>query len=359
METELRLRGLFERQRAAFAAQPFPSVMQRKTHLRALKSQLLRYQDELVAAISRDFGFRAPAETQMMDVLGSVLEINHALSHVGRWMRSRRRSTELLFMSNSLRVQYQPKGVVGVIVPWNFPVYLALGPLAAALAAGNRVLLKLSEATPATNEVLASLLAEAFSEEWVAVVGAELEDPNFFTALPFDHIVFTGSPAVGRAVMRTAAQNLTPVTLELGGKSPALLLPGCDPRDAANRIAHGKAVNAGQICIAPDYALVPQAQVVVESFRHGNRTQRPRSHVDERLRVELAHKDWISRADVSRNVVQSIDAAGSPPTGVPVGFRATRRGSDTGSRQGSVHSRQSVPEPANSKPPSLALLEID
>ena len=267
METELRLRGLFERQRAAFAAQPFPSVMQRKTHLRALKSQLLRYQDELVAAISRDFGFRAPAETQMMDVLGSVLEINHALSHVGRWMRSRRRSTELLFMSNSLRVQYQPKGVVGVIVPWNFPVYLALGPLAAALAAGNRVLLKLSEATPATNEVLASLLAEAFSEEWVAVVGAELEDPNFFTALPFDHIVFTGSPAVGRAVMRTAAQNLTPVTLELGGKSPALLLPGCDPRDAASRIAHGKAVNAGQICIAPDYALVPRAQV--EAFVAG------------------------------------------------------------------------------------------
>jgi coniferyl-aldehyde dehydrogenase len=254
---EMRMHELFNQQRAAFAAHPFPDPAQRKTYLKALKRQLQRYQDQLVDALSRDFGFHAPAETRMMDILGSVLEINHAISHVRRWMRSRRRSTELLFLSNSLRIHYQPKGVVGVIAPWNFPVYLALGPLAAALAAGNRVMLKLSESTPATNAVLTNLLAEAFPEDWVAVVGAELEDPNLFTELPFDHIVFTGSPAVGRAVMRTAAQNLTPVTLELGGKSPALLLPGCNPREAATRIAHGKGVNAGQICIAPDYALVP------------------------------------------------------------------------------------------------------
>jgi hypothetical protein len=179
----------------------------------------------LADAMSQDFGYRAPAESKMLDILGSTLEINHALRHLGRWMKPRRRSTELLFLSNRLRVTYQPKGVVGVIVPWNFPIYLALGPLAAALAAGNRVMIKMPEVTPATNACLRRLLAEAFAEDQVAVVGEELLDPNAFTSLPFNHIVFTGSPAVGRIVMRTAAEHLTPVTLELGGKSPAVVLP--------------------------------------------------------------------------------------------------------------------------------------
>jgi coniferyl-aldehyde dehydrogenase len=176
-------------------------------------------------------------------------------------MRPSGRATELLFATNSLRVTYQPKGVVGVIVPWNFPLYLALGPLAAALAAGNRVMIKMPEVTPATNAVLRRMLGEAFAEEHVALVGEELADPNAFTSLPFNHIVFTGSPAVGRIVMRTAAANLTPVTLELGGKSPALVARGYPIAEAATRIAHGKATNCGQICVSPDYALVPSERV--------------------------------------------------------------------------------------------------
>ena len=260
-EASLRIGQLFDAQQRAFAANPYPSLDERRTNLRALKKQLSRYQDLLAEAMSEDFGFRAPAESKMLDILGSTLEISHALSHLKRWMKPSRRATELLFLSNSLRVTYQPKGVVGVITPWNFPLYLALGPVAMALAAGNRVMLKMPEITPKTNAMLRRMLAEVFSEDLVALVGEELEDPNAFTSLPFNHIVFTGSPAVGRIVMRTAAANLTPVTLELGGKSPAVVLPDYSVREAATRITHGKTTNSGQICVSPDYALVPRAKV--------------------------------------------------------------------------------------------------
>ena len=258
MQATERLAHVLAAQRRAFDAQPCPAAEERRALLRTLKRQLARYQDVLAEAIDRDFAGRAHAETKMLDVLPTTLEINHALMHLDRWMRPQRRSAELLFLSNRLHVAYQPKGVVGVIATWNFPLYLSLGPLAAALAAGNRVMLKMPEATPATNAVLRAMLAQAFTEDRVAIFGEELEDPSAFSALPFDHLIFTGSPAVGRLVMRQAAENLTPVTLELGGKSPALVLRGASVRNAARRVAHGKGVNCGQICVAPDYALVPR-----------------------------------------------------------------------------------------------------
>ncbi len=260
-EATVRVARLFAAQRAAFEADPFPPAEARRAKLKALKQQISRYQDVLVAAMSQDFGFRAPAESKMLDLLGATLDANHAISQLKRWMKPSRRATELLFLSNSLQVTYQPKGVVGVIVPWNFPVYLAVGPLIAALAAGNRVMLKMPEITPATNTALARLLGEIFREDEVAVVGEELVDPGVFTSLPFNHIVFTGSPGVGKIVMRTAADNLTPVTLELGGKSPAVVTRNYPVADAAKRIAHGKATNCGQICVAVDYALVPRERV--------------------------------------------------------------------------------------------------
>jgi len=258
---QARLSGLFAAQQRAFLDQPYPSAAQRRGHLKALKKQLLRYQGVLAEAIDRDYGARALAETQMLDILPTTLEINHAIANVERWMRPNRRSTELLFLSNSLRVTYQPKGVVGIVATWNFPVYLSIGPLAAALAAGNRVLIKMPDVTPATNATLKQMLGEAFSEEQVALVGEELQDPSVFTALPFDHLIFTGSPAVGKIVMRQAAENLTPVTLELGGKSPAVVLRDYPVREAARRIAHGKGINCGQICVSPDYALVPRERI--------------------------------------------------------------------------------------------------
>lgn len=254
-----RLQAVFQQQQDACLAHPYPSVGERQDRLRALKRQLLRYQDVLIAAIDQDFGGRAAAETKMLDILPTTLEINHAITHLRRWMRPSRRHTELLFVSNSLQVRYQPKGVVGVIATWNFPVYLALGPMAAALAAGNRVMLRMPDNMPRTTATLRQLLTEVFPQHLVAVFGDEQGDPNEFTALPFNHIVFTGSPAIGRVVMGQAAKNLTPVTLELGGKSPAVVLPDYSMRDAAKRIAHGKGVNCGQICVAPDYAMVPRA----------------------------------------------------------------------------------------------------
>ena len=268
-----RMQDVFERQREAFRSHPFPTLAERKAKLKTLRSLLQRYQDPIVAAVSADFGGRAPAETKLAEVLGPVLEINHALHALRGWMKPRRRSTELLFLGNSARVNYQPKGVVGVIGAWNFPLYLSVGPLVAALAAGNRVMIKMSELSPRSTELLAKMLAEGFAEDEIAVFGGEVAQAQAFSQLPFNHIVFTGSPAVGHHIMRAASQNLTPVTLELGGKSPALVSAAGPLAAAAERIAHGKAFNSGQICVSPDYALVPRGQVdafasaVQESFR--------------------------------------------------------------------------------------------
>ncbi|MCU4377632.1 coniferyl aldehyde dehydrogenase [Acinetobacter haemolyticus] len=253
--------AIFAQQSAAFAAQPYPDLDTRRSKLFNLKKQIIRYQDVIAAAINTDFSSRSIDESKLLDLLGSVLEAEHAIRHLRKWMRPSKRSTELLFLSNRLRVQYQPKGVVGVVVPWNFPVYLALGPLIAAIAAGNRVMVKLPEITPATNAVMKRMLAEVFTEDEVAIFGEEVTDPSLFTTLPFNHIVFTGSPAIGRVVMRAAAENLTPVTLELGGKSPALISRHYPLADAAKRVLHGKATNCGQICVSPDYALVPRDKV--------------------------------------------------------------------------------------------------
>ena len=256
-----RLQAVRERQALAFRAQPYPSAAERRARLKALRAALRSHQDRLAEAMSDDFGGRSQFESKMADVLGPVLEINHALGHLGRWMRSRRRRTELLFATNTAYVMYQPKGVVGIIAPWNFPVYLALGPLIAALAAGNRAMIKMSEYTPRTSEAVRALLADCFPEDEVAVFGGGVAAAQAFSALPFDHLVFTGSPAVAPHVMRAAAANLTPVTLELGGKSPAIVAPGADFTAAARAIAHGKTFNCGQICVSPDYALVPKARV--------------------------------------------------------------------------------------------------
>jgi coniferyl-aldehyde dehydrogenase len=254
------MRDVFNLQRRAFEADPYPDLEARKSKLRRLVNALRRHQNAIVATVNADFGVRSAAETRLIEVLGPVLEARHALSHLRRWMRPRRRSTELLFLGNGAWVAYQPKGVVGIIGTWNFPVYMTLGPLIAALAAGNRAMIKASEFSPRTTTLLASMLAECFNEDEVAVFGGAVAAAQAFNALPFNHLVFTGSPRVGREVMRAAAENLTPVTLELGGKSPAIVGPGADLSDAALRIAHGKAFNAGQICVSPDYALVPRGK---------------------------------------------------------------------------------------------------
>ena len=267
------MKATFRRQQAAYLQHPYPTLSERREKLKALKAALQRNQHPIAAAVSEDFGGRSPSETLLTEVAGPVLEINHALSSLARWMKPRRRHTELLFLTNRAWVMYQPKGVVGVITPWNFPLYLSVGPLVAALAAGNRVMIKMSEFTPRTTELLSRMLRDCFAEDEVAVFGGEVEAAQAFSALPFNHIVFTGSPAVGVHVMRAASANLTPVTLELGGKSPALVSASASVEEAAKRIAHGKTFNSGQICVSPDYALVPRDRIepfvaaVAQSFR--------------------------------------------------------------------------------------------
>lgn len=255
------LQALFDAQRAAYAANPMPPAAQRQQWLKALKDLLNNERQALIDAISQDFSHRSADETLFAELMPSLHGIHYASKHLKGWMKPSRRAVGIAFQPASAKVIYQPLGVVGVIVPWNYPLYLAIGPLVGALAAGNRVMLKLSESTPATGELLKTLLARIFPEDLVCVVLGEAEVGMAFSKLRFDHLLFTGATSIGKHVMRAAAEHLTPVTLELGGKSPAIVSADVPLKDAAERIAFGKALNAGQTCVAPDYVLVPEDRV--------------------------------------------------------------------------------------------------
>lgn len=255
------MRALLQRQRLAWQGGGPPSLAQRKDDLRKLKALILTHQREIEDALVSDFGHRARHETAIMELLPVVNAINHQLRHLRRWMRPQRRHVPLHFQPAQAWVMHQPLGVVGIMAPWNYPLSLALLPLATALAAGNRVMIKPSEFTPASSELLLRLLHAAFEPEQVSVVCGGTEVAQAFATLAFDHLVFTGSTEVGRAVMRAASEHLVPLTLELGGKSPALVGPGSDLAHAAACIAHGKLANGGQICIAPDYVLLHEADL--------------------------------------------------------------------------------------------------
>lgn len=248
-------------QQARFMAEPMPSLQQRLDKLKALKSALLSAKEPLCNALGQDYGQRSPHDTLMADILPCVMNLNYTIKHLKKWMKPSRRHSGLMLAPAKVEVIYQPLGVVGIVVPWNFPVMLSLGPLITAIAAGNRAMIKLSEFTPRTNSVLRELLSETFSHDEVAVFEGEADTAAAFTALPFDHLLFTGSTTVGRHVMRAAADNLTPVTLELGGKTPALIAPDMPLGMAVERMVYGKSLNAGQICVAPDYVLVPEEKV--------------------------------------------------------------------------------------------------
>lgn len=257
LETE-RLRRLLHAQRQAYHHQPMPSSGQRIHALKALKESLLMHRQQLLHAIDKDFGGRSHDETDFAELLPCVMNIDFTIKRVSSWMKTSRRHRGWLFFPGRNQVYYQPLGVVGIMVPWNYPIQLSLLPLVSALAAGNRAIIKLSEFSPATNRVIKELLANAFSEEQVAIIEGEVDVATDFAEQPWDYLIFTGSTPVGRKVMAAAAQNLTPVTLELGGKSPAIIGLHTDIAVAAERICFGKSMNAGQTCIAPDYVLLPQ-----------------------------------------------------------------------------------------------------
>lgn len=257
----MELRRLYQAQRKAFVSSPAPGLRTRLESLTRLSATLTQQSPEIAAAISTDFGNRSRHETYLLEMVPIQNAIRHALKNLDRWMRPQRRRVTWVFQPGKAWVQYQPLGIVGIISPWNYPISLAVLPLVDALAAGNRVLLKPPEQTPNLSALLKRLLGQTFAEDEVAVVegGPDIAEP--FSRLPFDHLFFTGGTAVGRRVMMAAAENLTPVTLELGGKCPVLVCPDYPMERAARDIAFGKLANAGQTCIAPDYALVPAARV--------------------------------------------------------------------------------------------------
>ncbi len=250
------LQHCFEGQRAAFRGK-MPGYGERREALRSLENALLKHKSQIVSAISDDFGGRAAEETLALELFPTLAEIRYAISHLKRWMEPRRAPVSWQFWPARAEVLYQPLGVVGILSAWNYPLFLSYAPLANALAAGNHVMLKPSEFAPRTGELLRSIAAELFSPDYVTIVLGEAETGSEFSRLRFDHLLYTGSARVGKLVMRAAAENLTPVTLELGGKSPAIIHEDYQLRRAAERILAGKLYNAGQTCVAPDYVLVP------------------------------------------------------------------------------------------------------
>jgi coniferyl-aldehyde dehydrogenase len=255
------MRAAFDRQHAASRAEPAPDAGARRRLLATLGDLILNNREAIAAAIAQDFGGRAQAETELLEIVPALRGIRHARKSLARWMKDERRAVDIVFQPARAWVRHEPLGVIGIIAPWNYPLLLALSPLTDAIAAGNRAMVKPSELTPAFSDLLARLVADRFDPANVTVITGGIEIAQAFSALPFDHLLFTGSTAVGRRVMRAAADNLTPVTLELGGKSPAIVGPDYSIDKAARSIAFGKFVNAGQTCIAPDYALVPQAKM--------------------------------------------------------------------------------------------------
>lgn len=255
------LSGILERQRAAFIAEMNPSFAVRQDRLERLAAMNEKHASGIVEAIGADFGHRSAHETRMAELVLMGATIRHARRHLKGWMKVRRVPTALHYLPGSNRLMRQPLGVVGIVAPWNYPYQLSLTPAVAAIAAGNRVMIKPSELTPRFSELLRRIVGEYFAEEEIAVVIGDAHTGKAFTELPFDHLFFTGSTAVGRMVALAAAKNLTPVTLELGGKSPAILDPSSELATVAPRLAFGKLLNAGQTCIAPDYAFVPRDRI--------------------------------------------------------------------------------------------------
>ena len=262
------LQKLLDAQRAAQAADPIPDVATRRNRIDRLVASVLEHGTELAEALDADFGGRPHTTSLELDILSGLAGIASVRDQLEEWMRTTELSAGMGGAIPTV-VQHRPKGVVGVIGPWNFPVLLALVPAVEALAAGNRVMIKFSDVVPLTGEVFARAVSSRMSPEEVTVVNGGLRTATAFSDLRFDHIFFTGSPKVGRVVAEAAGRNLVPVTLELGGKNPAVVAPDADIADAAARIAAGRLINNGQVCLCPDYAFVPAASrdVFVEAYK--------------------------------------------------------------------------------------------
>jgi coniferyl-aldehyde dehydrogenase len=258
---QLALEDAFERMFELTRSAPAPTLAERLDRLARLRAAIQDNESRFEQAISADFGHRSKIETAIAETLLVLGEIKHAAKHLKKWMAPQRIATALQFAPAKNRLMPQPLGVVGIIAPWNYPLQLTLAPAVGALAAGNRVMIKPSELAPRFSALLQEIIATKFDATEITVTGIDEEIAKSFASLPFDHLIFTGSTRVGRLVAEAAGRNLTPLTLELGGKSPVIIDRSADLDQAAARIAYGKLLNAGQTCIAPDYVLLPEASL--------------------------------------------------------------------------------------------------
>jgi coniferyl-aldehyde dehydrogenase len=281
------LEATFQAMVARSRTEAAPSLAERLDRLARVRAVVADNEERFRQAISADFGHRAAVETTIAEMLMVYSEIRHATKHLKSWMAPQRVATGLQFMPARNRLIPQPLGVVGIIAPWNYPLQLTLAPAIGAIAAGNRVIIKPSELVPHFSALLKDLVAQKFDASEVVVTGVEDEVAKAFATLPFDHLVFTGSTRVGRLVAEAAGRNLTPLTLELGGKSPAIIDASADLDEAAERIAYGKLLNAGQTCIAPDYVLAPEASV--QAF-----AEKVRGQMRRMFGTDPANKDYTS-----------------------------------------------------------------
>ncbi|MDH5541744.1 MAG: coniferyl aldehyde dehydrogenase [Nitrospinota bacterium] len=255
---------IFSLQKGAYSKNMYPTIEERLQHLDNLYNAIRENRERIATAINADFGCRSFTESYVADVFAPMDCIRYAKKNLKKWMKPSKRDVAIWYLPAENMVIPQPVGLVGVISPWNFPLYLSLGPAISALAAGNRVMIKFSEHTPRTGELLAEIIRGSFAEDHFAVVNGGAETGEAFTKKKFDHIIFTGSTAIGRKVLQEASVNLTPVTLELGGKSPAIISPGFPMKTAAERIMFWKCINAGQVCATTDYVMVREGEE--ESF---------------------------------------------------------------------------------------------
>ena len=271
-DAESRMKAALESQRESYLQEGFVSAETRIDRLDRGIDGLIRYQDKLVQALNADFACRPPEISLLTDVGAGIAPMKHARKHLRKWMKGERRPTmfPLNLLGGRSRIEYQPLGVVGIIAPWNFPVSMVFSPMAGVLAAGNRAMIKPSEFTPETSGVIAEMVADAYDSKEVTTFAGGPEVGQAFSALPFDHMIFTGATSIARHIMAAASRNLVPVTLELGGKSPVIISRSADIQQSLGRIMMGKTMNAGQVCLAPDYLLVPEEKLheVIEAARN-------------------------------------------------------------------------------------------
>ena len=313
------MRDTFDRQRAAFMAELPVSIVVRKDRLKRAAAMISDNAGRFCDALSEDFGHRSREQSMLTDIAGAVGPINQAIKHVDRWAKREKRSVQfpLGLLGARAWVEYQPKGVVGVIAPWNFPVNLVMGPVAGAFAAGNRVMVKTSEYTPRTAALFEEVVGSYFPNEELAFFSGGPDVGKAFAELPFDHLLFTGATGIGRHILHAATDNLTPVTLELGGKSPVIVGRSADLAQATERVVMGKMLNAGQICLAPDYMLVPAEDEgrVVEGLRRAASALYPTllanpdytSIVNDRHFQRLG--DWLDDACAKGATVEQVNPA--------------------------------------------------